>query len=201
MDKVKLEIVGLTTGQSQKSSYTLILGEVEGQMKLPIVIGAFEAQSIALVMEGIRPQRPLTHDLFKSFADQFEVSIEEVFINNLIEGVFYAKLICTSKDGDVVEIDSRTSDAIALALRFKCPIYTNREILNNAGIILEDEDISEEPERPQSDIEPVSPGGDDDEFSALSLDELRTLLDEAIQVEDYDRAALIRDEINNRQRN
>lgn len=200
MEKVKLEIIGLTTGQSNKSSYTLILGEVGGQMKLPIVIGAFEAQSIALVMEGIRPQRPLTHDLFKNFASEFGVTLNEVYINNLVEGVFFASLICTNKDGQVVEIDSRTSDAIALALRFSCEIYTNRMILENAGIILQEEDISSEPERPISDEDVFREEGSE-QYHSLTLEELQILLDEAIQVEDYDKAALIRDEINKRQRN
>lgn len=201
MEKVKLEIVGLTTGQSNKSSYTLILGEVNGQMKLPIVIGAFEAQSIALVMEGISPQRPLTHDLFKNFAIEFDITLKEIYINNLIEGVFFASLICEDKNGLQVEIDSRTSDAIALALRFSCDIFTNRSILESAGIILQEEEITDEPQRPESDDDVYIKEEGTEMYNSLSLEELQILLDEAIQVEDYDKAALIRDEINKRQRN
>ena len=199
MDKVRLEIVGLTTGQSQKSSYTLILGEEGGQIKLPIVIGAFEAQSIALVMENIKPQRPLTHDLLKNFASEYGIRIIEVYINNLVEGVFYSRLICEA-DGDIREIDARTSDAVAMALRFDCPIYTNRQILDNAGIILEEE-MEETPDRPDVEEDVLKPPSGKDEYSSMTMEELEILLDEAIQVEDYDKAALIRDEINQRSKN
>jgi len=194
MERVQLDISGLTSGHSQKSSYTLILSEKEGNTKLPIVIGAFEAQAIALYLENIKPQRPLTHDLFKSFANSFKIKVKEVFISELVEGIFYSRIICES-DSEKVEIDARTSDAVALAIRFKCPIYTSREIMNSAGIELEEE-TEEAPERSDEDL--MMKIGSSEDFSNLDLDELQELLDEAIQVEDYDRAARLRDEINKR---
>ncbi len=194
MERVKLDISGLTSGHSQKSSYTLILSEKEGNTKLPIVIGAFEAQAIALYLENIKPQRPLTHDLFKSFANSFKIKVKEVFISELVEGIFYSRIICES-DAEKVEIDARTSDAVALAIRFKCPIYTSREIMNSAGIEL-DEETEEAPERSDEDL--MMKIGSSEDFSNLDLDELQELLNEAIQVEDYDRAARLRDEINKR---
>ncbi|MCB9246439.1 MAG: bifunctional nuclease family protein [Flavobacteriales bacterium] len=194
MEKVELEVVGLTSGHSQKSSYTLILGEVDGQTKLPIVIGAFEAQAIALYLEKIKPQRPLTHDLFTSFAQSFRIKVKEVLINDLVEGIFYSRIVCQS-NGETVEIDARTSDAVALAIRFGCPIFTRKDILLNAGIELEDE-IPDNPEQVDEDI--MARISHSQDFSDLSMEELKELLDEAIQVEDYDRAAQIRDEINRR---
>lgn len=194
MEKVELEVVGLTSGHSQKSSYTLILGEVDGRVKLPIVIGAFEAQAIALYLEKIKPQRPLTHDLFTSFAQSFHIKVKEVLINDLVEGIFYSRIVCQA-NGETVEIDARTSDAVALAIRFSCPIYTKKEILQNAGIELEDE-AAENPEHVDEDFMARISQGED--YSELNMDELKELLDEAIQVEDYDKAAQIRDEINRR---
>lgn len=194
MEKVELEVVGLTSGHSQKSSYTLILGEVDGRVKLPIVIGAFEAQAIALYLEKIKPQRPLTHDLFTSFAQSFQIKVKEVLINDLVEGIFYSRIVCQA-NGETVEIDARTSDAVALAIRFSCPIYTKKEILQNAGIELEDE-AAENPEHVDEDFMTRISQGED--YSELNMDELKELLDEAIQVEDYDKAAQIRDEINRR---
>jgi len=194
MERVQLDISGLTSGHSQKSSYTLILSEKDGNTKLPIVIGAFEAQAIALYLENIKPQRPLTHDLFKSFANSFKIKVKEVFISELVEGIFYSRIICES-DSEKVEIDARTSDAVALAIRFKCPIYTSREIMNSAGIELEEE-AEEVPERSDEDL--MMKIGSSEDFSSLDLDELQEMLDEAIQVEDYDRAARLRDEINKR---
>lgn len=189
-DKVKLNIIGLTTGHSQKNSYTLILGEEDGDLKLPVVIGSYEAQSIALVIENIKPHRPLTHDLMQDTFTQFKIELEEVIIYKLVEGVFYAKLICT-KDGETLEIDSRTSDAIALALRFKCPIYTYKNIMEDAGIVIE----SAEADEPERQPEPKTEGSN---YSNMSLKELEKELDRAIQVEDYDLAAILRDEINSR---
>jgi bifunctional DNase/RNase len=198
MERVELEIVGLTSGHSQKSSYTLILGDKNSQVKLPIVIGAFEAQAIALYLEKIKPQRPLTHDLFTSFAKAFDVKLKEVFINELIEGIFYSRLICISK-GERVELDARTSDAVALALRFNCPIFTRRDILKNAGVELEDHEVKdEEPEQAESDLLMKIGGDSKGSYSDHSLEELEELLSEAIQIEDYDKAALLRDEINRR---
>lgn len=196
-NKIKLDIVGLTSGQSQ-GSYTLILGEEDGNRKLPIIIGSFEAQAIAIEIEKIVPFRPMTHDLFISFASEFEVTIIEVEIHNLIEGVFYAKLIC-EKDGVIKEIDARTSDAIAIAVRFKCPIYTYENIMKTAGILLQDE-TEETPERPSSHDEPGSKPEQSfqDSLHKLSVVELEDLLKEKEDLEDFEKAALIRDEINRR---
>jgi len=196
MRKVELEVLGLTSGHSQRSSYTLLLTEKGGQVKLPIVIGTYEAQAIALVMESVKPQRPLTHDLFKSFASVFEIDLKEVYIDNLVEGIFYAKLICV-RDGVTEEIDARTSDAIALALRFGCPIYTHPSIINEAGITLEPEDEPTEKDEPKMDTDFDLDLSED--YSSLSLKELQILLEDALSVEDYDKAAIIRDEINKRQ--
>lgn len=197
-DKVQLNIVGLTTGHSQRNSYTLILGEVDGNLKLPVVIGSYEAQSIALIIEGLKPQRPLTHDLMQDFFNRYSIELKEVIINDLLEGVFYAKLI-TEKEGEVVEIDSRTSDAIALALRAGCPIYTYKKVLDDAGIVYdkegdEDNDIPQQPtsEDNQSKDKVSNP------LQELSIEELKIELQKAIQIEDYDSAAIIRDEINSR---
>ena len=137
MKKHKLEIIGLTYSQTQSGPYALVLGEAEGKRRLPIIIGSFEAQAIAIELEKMKPSRPLTHDLFKTFADSFNITIKEVIIYNLVEGIFFAKLIC-DREGKEVEIDARTSDSIALAIRFRCPIYTYEFILSAAGIMLEE---------------------------------------------------------------
>ncbi len=193
-EKIQLNIIGLTTGHSQKNSYTLILGEVDGELKLPVVIGSYEAQSIALVIEGLKPQRPLTHDLMHDAFSKYEILLQEVIIDNLKEGVFYAKLI-TEQNGIVNELDSRTSDAIALALRANCPIYTYKNILDDAGIIYEKE--TQDHDQPEHIKEPKVKSSKND-LQSLSLNELNKELEKAIQIEDYDRAALIRDEINSR---
>src|ERR1700733_4017559 len=138
MKKIRLDIIGLSYSQTQSGAYALILNESKGKRRLPIIIGGFEAQAIAIEMENMKPSRPLTHDLFKNFATTFEITLKEVIIYNLVEGIFYAKLIC-SRDNNEVEIDARTSDAIALAVRFNCPIFTYEFILNPAGIIMEEE--------------------------------------------------------------
>lgn len=194
MEKVKLEIVGLSYSQTQSGAYALVLGEAEGKRRLPIIIGGFEAQAIAIELEQMTPSRPLTHDLFKSFADEFEIVIKEVLIYNLVEGIFFAKLICEQK-GNEIEIDARTSDAIALAVRFKCPIYSYEFILGSAGIILEeDEDAEfyeEEQEDGQVELEEVKPTS----FEDKSLEELEKELNEAINREDYELASKIRDQI------
>jgi bifunctional DNase/RNase len=198
MDKIELEIAGLASGHTSKNtSYTLILGEVNGERRIPVVIGAFEAQAIALVLENIKPQRPLTHDLFKSFSEEFGVEVVEVFISNLVEGVFYSKVRCI-RDNQEVEIDARTSDAIALAVRFDCPIYTNSEIMNAVGIEANPTEV-EAPGRPEQEIDDFMENiGEPTDYSALDLADLEILLNEALQEEDYDRAAMIRDEINKR---
>lgn len=191
MDKVKLEIAGLSYSQTQSGAYALVLTESGGKRSLPIIIGGFEAQAIAIELEKMTPTRPLTHDLFKSFAVSFGIKIKEVVIYNLNEGIFYAKLIC-EREGQISEIDARTSDAIALGIRFKCPIYTFENILSSAGIIYdENQDINTDLTEEKVDEE-TNPMG------AMDMEELQRLLDEALTDEDYERASKIRDEINKR---
>lgn len=191
-DRIKLNIIGLTSSHSQRNSYTLILGEENGELKLPIVIGGYEAQSIALVIEGLKPQRPLTHDLISNFFSQFGIILKEVIINKLEEGVFFSTLV-TEKDNKIQNIDARTSDAIALALRMKCPIYTYKSILNDAGIQYEENDTEgEEKEEINEDVNTPVVTHD---LNQLSLKELEAELEKAIKIEDYVRAAMLRDEI------
>jgi bifunctional DNase/RNase len=196
-EKIELNIAGLTSGHSQRNSYTLILGEENGELKLPIVIGSYEAQSIALVIEGLTPQRPLTHDLMFDTFTKYSIELKEVIIDQLKEGVFYAKLV-TEQNGEQHVIDSRTSDAIAMALRAKCPIYTYKNIMDNAGIIYdaEEEADMDDPERSKQTFEPKQK--EVNSLNSLSLVDLNTELDKAIQIEDYDRAAMLRDEIKKR---
>ena len=192
MEKIKLNIVGLSYSQTQSGAYALLLAEEYGRRRLPIVIGGNEAQAIAIELEKMSPSRPLTHDLFKRFATSFDIEIKEVIIYNLVEGIFFAKMIC--KQGDnVEEIDARTSDAIAIAVRFNCPIYTYEFILSSAGIILEDEKESTE--------NPVPVDDEIEEDTGSSIDELEQQLEEALSNEDYEKASRIRDEINNRKQN
>lgn len=192
MDKVKLEIIGLSYSQTQSGAYALMLAEVGGKRSLPIIIGGFEAQAIAIELEKMTPTRPLTHDLFKSLALAFEIKVNEVVIYNLSEGIFYAKLVC-EKDGVRSEIDARTSDAIALAVRFKCPIYTFENILSSAGILMEEQGELDERE---DEIDQTSQT--DSGMTSLSIEELENQLNEAIENEEYERASKIRDEINKR---
>lgn len=194
--KVKLEVVGLTSGQTQNGSYTLIMGEKGSKIKLPIIIGNYEAQTIAFEMEGLKPTRPMTHDLFRSFAEAFHITLKEVFINDLQEGIFYSQLIFDF-DGTEASIDARTSDAISLALRFKCPVYIKKTILDEAGIILED-DVEDSPARPFDDLPPSGAMPFKDNFNHLSLTELEAMLSDALAEEDYDKAARLRDEITRR---
>jgi bifunctional DNase/RNase len=195
MKKLKLEIIGLSYSQTQSGAYALVLGEEKGKRRLPIIIGAFEAQAIAIELENMTPTRPLTHDLFKSFAGSFDIEVEEVIIFNLLEGVFYAKLVCNNGEKKM-EIDARTSDAIAIAVRFGCPIYTYEFILSTAGIVLEEntplEAIEEKVEKPQTTKLSES------ELSAASTEELKELLKKALDEEAYERASRIRDELNRR---
>lgn len=194
MDKVKLDIVGLTYSQTQSGAYALILAEVSGKRSLPIIIGGFEAQAIAIELEKMTPTRPLTHDLFKSLAVSFHIQVREVVIYNLSEGIFYAKIIC-EQDGAISEIDARTSDAIALAVRFKCPIYTFESILASAGIHL-DENNEFKPETDAAiDEDGLSAAGS---LSQLSTEELQEQLNQALEDEDYERASVLRDEISKR---
>ena len=197
MKKIKLDIVGLSYSQTQSGAYALVLGEVNGRRRLPIIIGSFEAQAIAIEIEKMTPSRPLTHDLFKSFAQAYHITVQEIIIYNLIDGIFYSKLICS--DGKKsIEIDARTSDAIAVAVRFDCPIYTYEFILSSAGIVIEGNDfvylenINETPE--ETTPSPSAMGG----FSSLSTDEIKTKLQEALAEEAYEKAAKLRDELNRR---
>lgn len=206
MKKIKLDIVGLSYSQTQSGAYALVLGEVHGNRRLPIIIGGFEAQAIAVEIEKMAPSRPLTHDLFKSFAVSFDVEIEEVLIYNLVDGIFFAKVMCKGKD-KAIELDARTSDAVALAVRFECPIYTYDFVMSSAGIVIESNDFAflenmsavtdhdatsdatkEQPARPKE----VSP------YSSLSMEQLENTLQKAIDSEQYETAAKIRDEIERR---
>jgi uncharacterized protein len=195
MKKIELEIVALSHSITQTHSYAVVLGEVNGLRRLPIVIGGFEAQAIAVALERMSPSRPLTHDLMKNFMMAFNVELHEVVINDLQEGIFYSKLVCSSAN-DTVEIDSRTSDALALAVRFGCPVFTYDTILEQAGILMEDDGKKKKVQQVST---PEPPGGDD--LKNMSLEELNTLLTEVLDHEDYIRAIAIRDEIKNRKGN
>ncbi len=206
MSLVKLTIKGISYSQTQNGAYALILNEVDGDRKLPIVIGAFEAQSIAIALEKeIKPPRPLTHDLFKTFADKFDIVVKQVIIHKLVDGVFYSSIIC---ERDAIEeiIDARTSDAIALALRFNAPIFTYKNILDKAGVFLNLSSQEGNPEDSNNDgvLSEPETFGDESETSGniyanSSLEELHTLLDEAIQNEDYEKAAIIKEEIDKKE--
>lgn len=190
MKKIELEIVALSHSITQTHSYAVVLGEVNGLRRLPIVIGGFEAQAIAVALERMQPSRPLTHDLMKNFMLAFNIELHEIIINDLQEGVFFSKLIC-STDHDTVEIDSRTSDAIALAVRFGCPIYTYDNILESTGLVKEEDEDKKKVVVSHSDS-----AGED--LKSLSLQELENLLKDVLEKEDYIKAASIRDEINSR---
>ena len=201
MKKVRLEIVGLSYSQTQSGAYALVLGETTGSRRLPIIIGGFEAQAIAIELEKMSPSRPLTHDLFKTFAETFEISITEVLIYNLVEGIFYAKLLCNDGNKEV-EIDARTSDAIAIAVRFKCPISTYEFILKSAGIVLDDEPLIEttdESEKVAALAETTTIAKSDD-YKEKSTEELKNLLQTALDEEQYELASKIRDELNQRKK-
>jgi hypothetical protein len=193
MKKIELEIVALSHSITQTHSYAVVLGEVNGLRRLPIVIGGFEAQAIAVALERMQPSRPLTHDLMKNFMMAFNIDLHEIIINDLQEGIFYSKLICSS-DKDTVEIDSRTSDAVALAVRFGCPIYTYDNILESAGILMDEDDKKKKVVVSHNDE-----GSDD--LKKMSVIELESLLKEVLVHEDYIKAASIRDEINRRKGN
>ncbi|NIG56262.1 bifunctional nuclease family protein [Chitinophaga sp. Cy-1792] len=197
MRKIELEIVALSHSITQTHSYAVVLGEVNGLRRLPIVIGGFEAQAIAVALEKMQPSRPLTHDLMKNFMNAFNVELHEVVISNLQEGIFYSKLICSNND-ETIEIDSRTSDALALAVRFGCPIYTFENILNSAGILLDDPAGKKTVKSSSTPTIQEHEKGAEDDLKALNLDELQTLLQEVLEQEDYIRAIAIRDEINSR---
>jgi uncharacterized protein len=197
MKKIELEIVALSHSITQTHSYAVVLGEVNGLRRLPIVIGGFEAQAIAVALEKMQPSRPLTHDLMKNFMTAFNVELHEVIISDLQEGIFYSKLVCSS-DNDTIEIDSRTSDALALAVRFGCPVYTYEHILESAGILMEDPATSTKKKR--STYTPSEEERSGNDLKTMSLEDLNTLLNEVLEQEDYIRAIAIRDEINARKK-
>lgn len=193
MEKIELYIVTLTHSVTQSSNYAVVMGEVDGNRRLPIVIGGFEAQAIAVAMEGMVPSRPLTHDLLKNILDTFEIEVTEIIINNLVEGVFHARLVCT-QHGREYEVDSRTSDAIAMAVRYNCPIFTYDFILDAAGVRIEETQPGESEEvKEETKSRPRKRG-----YAEYSLDDLNALLDKVIGEEDYEKAAKIRDEIKRR---
>jgi bifunctional DNase/RNase len=195
MKRIKLKVTGISYSQTQSGAYALILTEEKGDRRIPIIIGGFEAQAIVIKLENLNPPRPLTHDLFKMFADEFRISVLEVFIYKLEEGVFFSKLICNNGDKEI-SIDSRTSDAVALALRFGCPIFITEEILEKAGITINPDstDISAG-SSVDSLLEPES-----SKYDSFSEEELYKMIDESVKTEDYERAAAIRDEIEKRRR-
>jgi Uncharacterized conserved protein len=206
MKKIELDIVALSHSVTQSHNYAVVLGEQEGSRRLPIVIGGFEAQAIAVAMERMTPNRPLTHDLFKNALETFEVELKEIVINNLLDGIFYARLICDI-NGKTVEIDSRTSDALAMAVRFECPIYTYEFILDAAGVILEENEENENTEAMAASNPLPSKSKKkkkvkkEGTLAQYSDDDLNQMLDDVLADEDYERAAEIRDEIKRRAAN
>jgi hypothetical protein len=191
MKKIKLKILGLSYSQDQSGAYALVLAETEGNRRIPIIIGAVEAQAIAINLEGLKPPRPLTHDLFTTVLSTFEIHITEVFIHAFEEGIFYAEMKLTGDKGNF-SIDSRTSDAIALALRCGCPIYTTEEVMGQTGILIDFEDTEEE------DNELMDTFDEHSVYDEFTLDELNEMLDKAIHDEEYEKASVIRDEISRR---
>ncbi len=190
MQKIELELIALSHSVTQTQNYAVVLGEMQGKRRLPIVIGGFEAQAIAVVMERMNPNRPLTHDLFKNTLSAYNIDIKEVVINDLVEGIFFSKIIC-DKDGDIVEIDSRTSDALAMAVRFNCPIYTYEFIMEGAGVIMDELEENTVTEKNKVVSKKIS-------YEKYSTEELNKLLNKVISDEDYEKAAKIRDELNRR---
>ena len=194
MSKVKLKVLGLSCSQTQSGAYALILSEENGNRRIPIVIGGFEAQAIAIGLERLHPPRPLTHDLFVNFAKSFDITITEVNIYHLEEGIFYSELVCMN-NGSYMKIDARTSDAVALAIRCNCPIYTTEQIIEKAGIVF---NVTEEQTEPaQKEPQPAETGAD--KYEKLDIKELKKLLDKSISNEDYEEASHIRDEIQRRE--
>ncbi|HWR33928.1 MAG TPA: bifunctional nuclease family protein [Chitinophagaceae bacterium] len=200
MKKIELEIVALSHSITQTHSYAVVLGEVNGLRRLPIVIGGFEAQAIAVALEKMQPSRPLTHDLMKNFMTSFGIELHEIIICDLQEGIFYSKLVCSSNN-DTIEIDSRTSDAVALAVRFGCPVYTYENIIESAGILMEDTGPVGKKKKANQEVMVEDEGltGKED-LKTMTLDDLNNMLTEVLDKEDYIRAIAIRDEINSRSR-
>ena len=202
MKKIELEIVALSHSITQTHSYAVVLGEVNGLRRLPIVIGGFEAQAIAVALKKMHPSRPLTHDLMKNFLNAFAIDLHEIIICDLQEGIFYSKLVCASEN-DTIEIDSRTSDALALAVRFGCPIYTYENILESAGILMEDTGTStgkKKKTKQEVVVEEQGAAGGNEDLKTMTLEDLNALLSEVLEGEDYIRAIAIRDEINSRKK-
>jgi len=197
MQKIKLNILGLSVSQSQSGAYALVLAEEDGDRRIPIIIGPIEAQSIAIQLEGLKPPRPLTHDLFKQMASAFGIEVTEIIIYKLEEGIFYSELICTRNEKQII-IDSRTSDAVALSLRFNCPIYTTEEIISRAGIVIEFESDQGQEEWHQSVSDEPLRGKH--EYEKYTSAELNQMLNNAVSAEDYEKASAIRDEINRRKK-
>lgn len=189
MKKVRLDIMALSHSVTQSHNYAVVLGEENGKRRLPIVIGGFEAQAIAVALENMTPNRPLTHDLFKNTLDAYDINLKEVVINNLLDGIFYAQLIC-EQDGNIMQIDARTSDAISMAVRYGCPIYTFEFIMESAGVILDEEEANESKKAPTK--------ARSTSIEDMNLSSLEKLLDEALQKEDYEKAAQIRDIISSK---
>lgn len=194
MEKIELKVITVSASQSQSGTYALILDEKTGNRRIPIIIGPYEAQAIVIELENMKPQRPLTHDLFKTFSISHGITISEVIIHNFANGVFYAELYTQDSDGNVVVIDARTSDAVAIALRFRCPIYTNESVLSQAGVLLNPDPELEEEDLSEAMDEEPQPGKMED----IDLEKLRQMLEEAVGKEHYELASKIRDEINRR---
>ena len=201
----RLEIVGLSDSQTQSGAYALVLAEQGGTRRLPIIIGGYEAQAIAVELENMTPSRPLTHDLFKNFAIAYNIHVDEVIVYNLKEGIFYSKLICSNGEKNE-EIDARTSDAIAMAVRFNCPIYTYEFILSQAGVVLDDDAIKEEAakaapeEKKKVPVEKKKKATSPSDYGSLTMEELKEALTKALDDEEYETASKIRDELNRRKK-
>lgn len=181
MNKIVLEVIGLTHSLSINEAFALVLADKNSNLKLPIIIGSVEAQSIALALEKYESRRPLTHDLFKNFADNYNINIKEVVINRFREGVFFSQLVC-EKDGETSVFDARTSDSVALALRFGCPIYTNQQVLDEAGVMIDEDENNDD-------------NYQKDDFKKRSIEELKDMMEKAVEEEDYELASILRDEI------
>jgi bifunctional DNase/RNase len=200
MEKIRLIVMGLNHSQSHSGAYILVLGEEEGNRRLPIVIGAFEAQAIYVQLENFKYSRPLTHELFKHFAEHFDIELKEVVIDQVKEGIFFAKLVCVN-NGKKSLIDSRTSDAVALAMRFNCPIFTNEKVMSTAGMIMDEKAFLQQEEETEVDEEKeTGEEFEEGELSGYTLDELEDMLKKAVENEDYEQASMLRDEIKQRKK-
>lgn len=195
MDKIELKVMAISRSVTQSLNYAVVLGELNGPRRLPVIIGSTEAQAIAIAIEGMSGPRPMTHDLFKNTLETLRTDLREIIISDIKEGIFYARLVL-DRDGEIIEVDSRTSDALALATRFDCPIYTYELILQNAGIVLEGE--GEEEDLQMQDVSDGPGGGHKDNLASYTVGELTTMLEDVLNEENYERAAEIRDEINQR---